>query len=384
MEALIDFVNKIQKVGKKGIISFLQRNFPNFPISVEMNRSQLIDAVIKMTYPRHITGSASILENEMCDYVKLPFLKKNEIEFLRSDEWIRPATNIIFNEFAVEIELKTKGPKRWQSNALQIGKKKEDQIMFDIKKRVGDLAKQFNPLFKLDEIRYMKSDPYLRRQMPHSDNTEVDTGKDDKDQTHTLVLSSIIAFCDNTSIYITVENKLKKVMIDKGEIIVFKSESTHCGGDNPFSIENERFHCTFHECSRPLKPNQVINSFQCPFCQRFVNTKDKLKSHKMECEMNTSSVAAINRSARKRSRPRKSPISANKKCPQGNVAAGGTKNDGELVNVHEKSINGRNEFETKMMLATVALTDEERVYERINSEIQNQTLTQSGRDKQEN
>ena len=127
--------------------------------------------------------------------------------------------------------------------------------MYDIKKRVENLGTKFNPLFKLDEMCYMKSDPHLKRQMPHADNTEVDTGKDNTDQVHTLVLSAIIAFSENTSFYITVENKLKKVMIEKGEVLVFKSVSTHCGGDNPFGTVNERFHYNFHDCFRPLKPN---------------------------------------------------------------------------------------------------------------------------------
>ena len=252
MDSLIKFVDNIHNAGKKDISDFLKKNFPKFRISIGMNKAQLIDAVIKNSYPQQITKSSSVLENDMCDYVKLPFLKKDEIQFLEN-EWVRPETNIIFNEFSVEIEEKSPGPKRWQSEAIEIGKRKGNHVMYDIKKRLENLAQKFNPLFKLDEMRYMKSDPFLKQQMPHADNTEVETGKYDTVQTHTLVLSSIIAFCDNTSFYITVENKLKKVMIDKGEIIVFKSESTHCGGDNPFATINERFHCNFHDCSHSLK-----------------------------------------------------------------------------------------------------------------------------------
>ena len=346
MDSLITFVDNIHNAGKKEICDFLRTNFPKFPISIGMNKSQLIDAVIKKSYPKQITESSSVLENEMCDYVKLPFLKKDEIEFLES-EWVCPETNIIFNQLPVEIEENRPGPKRWQSKAIEIGKRKDDQVMYDIKKRVENLAKKFNPLFKLDEMRYMKSDPFLKRQMPHADNTEVDTGKDNAVQTHTLVLSSIIAFCDNTSFYITVENKLKKVMIDKGEIIVFKSESTHCGGDNPFATINERFHCNFHDCSSPLKKNQIIHTFQCPFYERFVDTKDQLKSHKMECVMNTDSVAAMKRLAKKRSRSEKSPSSANKKTGKVNRARCDTNNDSEIVNDNESNINEQNEFGKK-------------------------------------
>ena len=377
MDSLITFVDNIHNAGKKEIIDFLQTNFPKIPISIGMNKTQLTDAVIKNTYPRQITESSSVLEIEMCDYVKLPFLKKDEIEFLESD-WVRPDTNIIFNQFPVEIEEKSQGPKRWQSKAIEIGKRKEDQVMYDIKKRVENLAKKFNPLFKLDEMRYMKSDPFLKRQMPHADNTEVDTGKANVDQTHTLVLSSIIAFSDNTSFYITVENKLKKVMIDKGEILVFKSESTHCGGDNPFADINERFHCNFHDCSRPLKPNQIIHTFQCPFCERFVDTKEQLKSHKMECEMNTGSAAAMKRVAKRKSRSKRSPPTSNKKTLKVSGACSDVNNAGESANDNVTKFKMDNEIDEKMMVASVATMNEERVIQRISNEIQNQSMTQSG------
>ena len=93
MDSLVSVVDNIHSAAKKEVIDFLRKNFPKFKIAVGMNKSQLVDAVIQNSYPKQITESSSVLDNEMCDYVKLPFLKKDEIECLQC-KWVRPETTL--------------------------------------------------------------------------------------------------------------------------------------------------------------------------------------------------------------------------------------------------------------------------------------------------
>lgn len=339
------------KMTVKQLKSFLRENYPEVPFGATAKKNELIDLAINSHYPKHILNGVNVLDDY--EYVKLPFLDLKELDYLCYDIG-ELKYSVIFNEGTPEEEKIKKGPKRYQSDPLIIGTRQCNPILFAIKKRLDDLAGKFNPLLKVDEIRFMKSEPFVERQMVHADNTEIDTGDDNNPMENTLVLSAIIPLSGNSVFYISFREKLRKVIIHRGEILLFKSEHAHCGAENNQPIDNLRIHVTFHDMKNKLKENQIHLRFQCCHCHAYVKTKIQLKYHQIDCRENTSEVSL------RRKKKKKQHYHEKKKKKSDTTSARTIENDSSLEN------------------DTAVLGKEERVIVRINNEIKSNELTQSG------
>ena len=276
------------------LLKYIKHKHPEISVKHGRPTDDLIADVAREEYSERSLKSVGLLEtfpNVICPAFNLrkPSDQKayNNFRKFADNLYFTTIGNDSFTEHNDAGADDTSKPQRYQSiETMRLPRTKRDNpFLFDLIKTIDKCGKSFNPLLSIDEMRILKSDPMLKLQHLHGDNSLVADAKSDY-RKYLKVLSVIVALEDNTTLDIMIEKHLTTVGIPKGSMIIFDSAIGHSGSPNDSKFENTRVHCNLKSEDVDIVKNTVVEYYPCKFkCGYYSPSRNQQRGHHCNCRL---------------------------------------------------------------------------------------------------